>query len=117
MEDDLFAKKRPQTEVKHDILESYLRPWAKIVGTHFRRAYYVDAFAGTGKYESGEEGSPVIGARILLEERRPSCQFEVICIEKKKEHVEKLRRCQSEFEGKIPFQIVKGEFTNLIHGV
>ncbi len=51
MKKDLFQEKEIQTVSKHNIFENYLEPWAKIISNQpwVRDAYYVDAFAGTGK--------------------------------------------------------------------
>ena len=117
MPNDLFEEKKSQTAIKHNILESYIRPWAIIISKHFPQAFYVDAFAGAGKYKSGEDGSPVIASRILLAEQKNRCKFNVICIEKDKEHVDKLKACQKEFQNKISFEIQEGEFIKKIDNI
>jgi three-Cys-motif partner protein len=51
------------SRVKHQILTRYLPSWAVILGSAYNRLYYVDCFAGPGRYEfEGEQvdGSPVI---------------------------------------------------------
>lgn len=47
------------TQVKHEILESYLRLWTTILGSGKPVIAYVDAFAGRGRYTGGEPGSPL----------------------------------------------------------
>ena len=108
---DLFDKRGEQTIIKHRLLESYLRAWAKIIGRWFKKAYYIDAFAGTGAYGTGEEGSPVIAARILMEEqKRSSAQFGILCIEKDRRNRAILEESLSEFEGSLEVKIFPGEF-------
>ena len=107
---DLFDKRGEQTIIKHRLLESYLRAWAKIIGRWFKKAYYVDAFAGTGVYRTGEEGSPVIAARILMEEQKTSAQFGILCIEKDRRNRAILEKSLSEFEGRLEVKLFPGEF-------
>ena len=62
-------KRSPHTEGKHLVLEHYLNAWFAILGrdTLARRILFVDGFAGPGRYEGGEEGSPVVAMRVLAE--------------------------------------------------
>lgn len=65
---DYWNLKR-NTQVKHDILESYLSRWMSILsgGRASRQAldfHYVDGFAGRGRYRGGEPGSPLIAMEI-----------------------------------------------------
>jgi spore photoproduct lyase len=118
MQEDLFDAKKEPTVTKHRLLESYLRPWAKIIGSHFPHAWYVDGFAGTGIYKTGEEGSPLIAARILLEERcrllrerQKECTFHVICIERHVDRARTLQQSAGQLSERIPFTVLQGEFT------
>lgn len=61
-----FDKFRGQTRLKHFILESYLEAWATVQlvqGVH-ANAWFIDAFAGTGKDSEGKPGSPLIACRV-----------------------------------------------------
>lgn len=65
---DYWDLKR-NTQVKHDILSSYLLRWGSILsggnaGTRKRIFHYVDGFAGRGRYSGGEPGSPLIAMEI-----------------------------------------------------
>lgn len=57
----------PHTRAKLDILRRYLQAWFPILarGNH-GRVVYIDGFAGPGRYEDGEEGSPLIALRAVL---------------------------------------------------
>ena len=51
------------SRVKHQILTRYLPSWAVILGSAYDKLYYVDCFAGPGRYEfDGDQvdGSPII---------------------------------------------------------
>lgn len=52
-----------------------MRAWAIIIGSYFPAAYFVDCFAGRGKYHKDGQndvisGSPLIGLEISLEVKR-----------------------------------------------
>lgn len=57
----------PHTNAKLDILRGYLQAWFPILalGRH-PRVVYIDGFAGPGRYEEGEEGSPIIALKAVL---------------------------------------------------
>lgn len=60
----------PHTPAKHRILRSYLSAWLPIMALSRQgRVVFVDGFAGPGKYSGGEDGSPIIALRALLEQR------------------------------------------------
>ncbi len=90
--DEVLWKLEPHTEAKHDILRRYLGAWYPIMGTYARnigsdRLVYVDGFAGPGEYLGGEDGSPVIALKTLLQHalwssKLRSLQYTFLFIEK-----------------------------------
>ena len=63
--DDFFVKKKPWSKVKDELLGCYLKPYVlKILYTRKPLAY-VDCFAGKGKFDDGNPGSPLIALEIL----------------------------------------------------
>jgi three-Cys-motif partner protein len=62
----------PHTLGKHLVLRAYLHAWLPIMARANGRILFIDGFAGPGEYEAGEEGSPVIALRSLLEHRARS---------------------------------------------
>lgn len=57
-------KMEPHTAAKHAILRRYLQAWLPILGrTPFSDIVYLDAFAGPGTYDGGEDGSPLIALK------------------------------------------------------
>lgn len=58
----------PHTEAKHRLYKRYLDAWFPIFLQQgwVDRVTYVDAFAGPGEYEAGEDGSPVFALERLL---------------------------------------------------
>ena len=56
----------PHTKAKHEILRRYWQAWLPIITKLGSRVLYIDGFAGPGRYEGGEDGSPDMpGARHL----------------------------------------------------
>lgn len=65
------------TRAKHRVLRAYLNAWLPVMGQQAQkvirltddppRLLLVDGFAGPGRYETGEEGSPLIMLKTLLE--------------------------------------------------
>ncbi len=87
----------PHTAVKHQILDRYLAGWFPIMlhSTYWRNVTYLDGFAGPGEYSKGEDGSPLIALKrlldhpVLLATRRP---VRFVFIEEDRARVEHLRR-------------------------
>ena len=62
----------PHTAAKHEILRRYLQAWAPILSQgNFPHLVFVDGFAGPGRYSKGEEGSPLIAIKAVIEQPRP----------------------------------------------
>lgn len=53
------------TRGKHMVLRAYMDAWLPIILSKFKRAMFVDAFAGPGEYRDGELGSPLIALKAL----------------------------------------------------
>lgn len=69
----------PHTQGKHLVLRGYLDAWLPILSRYNKRILFVDGFAGPGEYEGGEEGSPVIALRSLMEHHaRDSITAEIV---------------------------------------
>ncbi len=59
----------PHTKAKHDILTRYLGAWFGIFGLskYHQRVNMLDGFAGPGRYDDDEPGSPVLTLNTLLD--------------------------------------------------
>ena len=63
--DDFFVEKKPWSKVKDELLGCYLTPYvAKILYT-YKPMVYIDCFAGKGKFDDGNPGSPLIALDIF----------------------------------------------------
>lgn len=76
----------PHTEAKHAILRKYLDAWLPIITRWNGKVIYIDGFAGPGKYSSGQDGSPIIAIKAVLEHRTEiNAEIKMLFIEKDKE--------------------------------
>jgi three-Cys-motif partner protein len=86
------SKLKEVSKVKHHILQRYFPPWAKILGSTHEELYYVDCFAGEGKYEGGELGSPLIIFRKARDvTRNKPYRIHLMFIEKNYERARQLK--------------------------
>jgi len=86
------------SRIKHKILTRYLPSWATILGSAFDLLYYVDCFAGPGKYESEGthvDGSPIIAVKAGKEfaERNPEKKLGIVLVEDDAAQLEQLKHC------------------------
>lgn len=92
------------TLAKHRVLRSYLSAWLPVMGQQAMkfagrgdppRLLVVDGFAGPGRYETGEDGSPLIMLKTLLEhdafERMKKVEFLYLFIEHDERRVKHLQ--------------------------
>lgn len=80
-----FERLKDYSEIKHRILGKFIRPWRSKLGFKIRgrlnaKLWYVDAFAGTGKYGDGADGSPILGAREALAAHQERRGYDLSCI-------------------------------------
>lgn len=65
-------KLEPHTRAKHEILRRYLSAWIPILSLGgFPEVLYIDGFAGPGRYQDGEAGSPIIALETARNQRIP----------------------------------------------
>lgn len=57
---DFFKKKNEWSEIKDHLLGCYLTPYFQKVLRTGKPIFYVDCFAGKGKFDDGKDGSPLI---------------------------------------------------------
>jgi three-Cys-motif partner protein len=58
--DDFFKGKRPWSKIKDRILNSYMSPYMAKVNQRGQPILVLDAFAGPGRFDDGQPGSPLI---------------------------------------------------------
>jgi len=83
--DEFFTKKHEWSRLKDEILGTYLIPYLAKLGRAGRLVVVVDAFAGKGRFDDGEAGSPIIILDAITKTRssNPAASVEALLIEKK----------------------------------
>ncbi len=63
-----LREREPHTGAKHELLRCYMGAWYAIMSTtQHKRFVYYDAFGGPGRYKGGQDGSPIIALKALIE--------------------------------------------------
>lgn len=90
---DIIWTIEPHTEAKHEILRKYLDAWLPIITRWHGRVLYVDGFAGPGEYVNGEDGSPIIAIKSVLEHKADiRAEIRMLFIEANKNRYEFLKQ-------------------------
>lgn len=63
--DDFFVEKKTWSVVKDELLGCYFKPYVSKIFHTYKPLVYVDCFAGKGKFEDGNPGSPLIALEII----------------------------------------------------
>ncbi len=94
------------------------------MGSSRKRILFIDGFAGPGEYEGGEEGSPVIALRALIEHRfqkHIGAEVVFIFIEKNEKRADHLRRLVKELRPELPdncrIDVINGVFDGTMESV
>ena len=113
------------SRIKHKILTRYLPSWATILGSAFDKLYYIDCFAGPGKYES--EGKPVDGSPIIAVKagkefatKNPGKNLGVVLVDDDDEQMNQLGTCLKSTHPYPPNLVVQTRMANsrgLIPGI
>lgn len=111
----------PHTAAKHKILQRYLQAWLPIIST-FKKANYIDGFAGPGIYSKSEEGSPIIALRAAIEHKISiKAEINFIFIESRRDRTRTLKNILHERFSAIPenfkWYVECAEFTSSVGGV
>lgn len=64
---DFFKKKKEWSKIKDDILDYYLKPYISKILRTYRPLIIFDCFAGKGKFDDGNNGSPIIISERIKE--------------------------------------------------
>ncbi|MEW6504419.1 MAG: three-Cys-motif partner protein TcmP [Chloroflexota bacterium] len=111
-------KIEPHTKAKHEILGRYLGAWFGILGQKIPRIVYIDGFCGPGKYEGGENGSPIIALQKAKPhaENYPDTQFVFIFIDERSDRIDNLKELinQENYPTNMLIFPLAGEFESQI---
>src|ERR1700704_3598543 len=111
-----------KTRAKLEIVRTYLGAWFGILASKsFKHVIYIDGFCGPGKYKSGEEGSPVIAARLasVTAQKYPGFKATLIFIDKDDKALAHLQSLQviSKQHPNVEIKIMQGEFTSKVEEI
>jgi three-Cys-motif partner protein len=112
----------PHTLGKHLVLRAYLDAWLAIMSSANTRVLFIDGFAGPGEYSEGEEGSPQIALRALVD-HSAGITAEVVYwfIEKDPARAKHLEKVVDEWRPKLPastkVQVIAGSFDETMQGI
>jgi three-Cys-motif partner protein len=99
----------PHTIAKHRILRKYLGGWLPVISSWNKRVLFIDGFSGPGEYAGGEEGSPIIALRSLLEhthfKRMSGTEFVFIFIDQDRARIEYLEQVAIPRLGELPSNV------------
>jgi three-Cys-motif partner protein len=79
VQEDFFDRMHEWSERKLQLLQRYIDPAAKILGS-IKQIYYVDGFAGRGTYRDGAIGSPIRIAELAQQFEREGKSYSFRCI-------------------------------------
>ena len=106
----------PHTEIKHKILESYLKAWFPILKKYNPRVVYLDGFSGPGRYSGGEPGSPVIALNVAKSfSTNLTGEIVFLFVEREQERIDNLNKEieQLGLPGNFKVVAVCGEFQDV----
>lgn len=63
--DDFFLEKKTWSVVKDELLGCYFKPYVSKILHTYKPLVYVDCFAGKGKFDDGNQGSPLIALDVI----------------------------------------------------
>jgi len=104
MSDTFFKEKKPWSKYKDFILDYYLTPYIAKVKMLRRPILIIDCCAGPGKFEDGEEGSPVISAKHIIDSRQKGVDIKGVFLEKKKKYFKALENLMAPHSAYIKVQ-------------
>lgn len=120
-----FERLRDHTEIKLRILGKFVVPWSAKLGYKARarggeRIWYVDGFAGPGKYEDNSPGSPLIGAGQALNVLRGNRPYVLGCVnvEQKLSYYRSLEKMTEHYKDQgVPIHNLHGDFSSLVRRI
>lgn len=98
----------PHTLAKHRVFRKYLDAWVPTLGQSLSgrvRVVIIDGFAGPGEYKGGEDGSPVVAIKAVVEHQafsRLKGEFVFLFVEANKERCDHLRSVALPRLGELP---------------
>jgi len=96
--DNFFQSKKPWSPYKDMILDYYLKPYLNKVCSLGQSVVVFDCFAGTGRFEDGTDGSPLIIAKAIRQVADKGKNVSAIFIEEKKKYFKILQATIKDYQ-------------------
>jgi len=112
---DFFSQKHPWSKYKDLILDYYLEPYLNKVAKLCKPIVVVDCFAGPGKFDDGELGSPLIISQKLLDLHLRGLPVKALYIEANPDLYAKLQKNLKDLT--VPAQIHFGNFRDYLEEI
>jgi three-Cys-motif partner protein len=82
---EFFARKKPWSIIKDQLLTAYLRPYLAKIYRRDNRILIADCFAGRGRFDDGNPGSPLLIAETVRNQvgEGDMAGIRLVCIEKR----------------------------------
>ena len=116
---EFFKEKNEWSVIKDKLLGGYLKPYFQKLLMSGHPIYYVDCFAGKGRFQDGKDGSPLIALKIRDEclkasriARRPSSIQ--TCFIEKTHGDELIKNIQLLFPTNNTYEVIKGKYEDNI---
>ncbi len=108
---NFFEEKRPAAILKHAILDQYIGPFVGKTGLYSldHRVAFIDGYAGEGRYESGDEGSPCLLMRKARELTKIDRKLECYLVENEPTVFGKLARVVEDERDGLPVELFQGK--------
>lgn len=117
-ENSFFEGKRPWSRLKDEIIRKYLVPYLQKVNKLQESIILIDSFAGPGKFDDGEIGSPLFICE-LAEKYVPN-NYLAILVNKDQDHHNKLEVSLADYIKRDKVMTIKGkaeELLKTLHGI
>jgi three-Cys-motif partner protein len=86
-----FEEQDERSRVKAELVVDYFKAWSLIMAGQSQRIGYLDLYCGPGKYESGEESTPLLILRYALASPRLRQRLRLVFNDVNPDHVQRLQ--------------------------
>lgn len=114
--DDFFVEKKAWSVVKDELLGCYFKPYVSKILHTYKPLVYVDCFAGKGKFDDGNQGSPLI-ALDVISQCCASTTMQSTSIEATFIDLNYAEDLTENLKGYAGVRIVSGKFEDNIRGI
>jgi len=98
-EEDFFVEQSEASKIKARIVFNYFVTWASIIGSTASKIGYLDFFCGPGKYEDGNESTPLLILKKAVEVPKIGKSLVTIFQDSNVDYIDRLRKCVAEIDG------------------